>query len=61
MEPKEPLTVEMLRGLAAERGLPLTDQELQALLPLVQAGRALMESLPPLDERLEPASQYRIL
>ena len=56
----EPLTLEELRALAAERGLSLTDDDLRALLPLVQAGRALMATVPPLGE-LEPAAQYRIL
>jgi len=56
----EPLTIEELRALAAERGLSLTDDDLRALLPLVQAGRALMATLPPLGE-LEPAAHYRIL
>jgi len=55
----EPLTVESLRALAVERGLDLTDRELEALLPLVQGGRALMATLPPLGD-VEPASQYRM-
>lgn len=56
----EPLTIDALRTLARERGLDLTDRELEGLLPLVQAGRAAMESLPPLGD-IEPASQYRML
>ena len=56
----EPLTLEELRALAAERGLSLTDDDLRALLPQVQLGRALMATVPPLGE-VEPAVQYRIL
>ena len=56
----DPLAVDELRALAAERGLSLTDDDLRALLPLVQAGRALMATLPPLGE-LEPAVHYRML
>jgi hypothetical protein len=55
-----PLTLDALRALAAERGMALTDAELASLLPLVEAGRALAASLPPLGDG-EPASQYRIL
>ena len=36
----EKLTVDTLRTLARARGLDLTDQELAALLPLVEAGRS---------------------
>jgi hypothetical protein len=58
----EPLTTDMLRTLAKAQGLELTDEELAGLLPLVQAGRAMMESLAaiPLAD-VEPASQYRML
>jgi hypothetical protein len=56
----EPLTLDALRVLARERGLDLTDAELESLLPGVQAGRALMAAVPPLGD-VEPASQYRIL
>ena len=56
----EPLTIDMLRALAADRGLALTDAELTALLPLVNANRALLATVPPLGD-VEPASQYRIL
>jgi len=57
----DPLTTDMLRTLAQVQGLVLTDEELAGLLPLVQAGRALMESLAgiPLGE-VEPSSQYRM-
>ena len=55
----EPLTTDTLRTLARERGLDLTDRELESLLPLVQAGRAMLEALPPLNDA-EPASQYRM-
>ena len=56
----EPLNIEQLRALAIDRGLALTDAELAALLPLVNANRTLLASVPPLGE-VEPASQYRIL
>jgi hypothetical protein len=56
----EPLTIDMLRALAADRGLALTDAELAALLPVVNANRALLATVPPLGD-VEPASQYRIL
>jgi len=56
----EPLTIAMLRALAQERGLELTDGELEGLLPLVQAGRAMMDALPSLVEG-EPTTQYRML
>lgn len=56
----EPLTIDTLRTLARERGLDLTDREPERLLPLVQAGRAMLETLLPLGDA-EPASQYRML
>ena len=56
----DPLTIEQLGALAADRGLALTAAELAALLPLVNANRALFASVPPLDD-VEPAAQYRIL
>lgn len=56
----EPLTLDGLRVLARERGLDLTDRELESLLPMVQAGRALVAALPPIGDA-EPASQYRML
>jgi glutamine synthetase adenylyltransferase len=57
-----PLTIDTLRTLAQAQGLDLTDQELAGLLPLVEAGRALMASMAavPLAD-VEPAVQYRIL
>ena len=61
MEP-EPLTLDSLRILARARGLDLSDAELIGLLPLVEAGRAMLASL---DEALtpetEPASHFRVL
>jgi hypothetical protein len=58
----DPLTLDMLRMLATAQGLVLTDAELARLLPLVQAGRAVMDALAslPLDD-VEPSSQYRML
>lgn len=56
------LTLDTLRALANAQEIDLTDEELRRLLPLVQAGRALMKSLrdAALDE-IEPSCQYRIL
>ena len=58
----EPLGLDTLRTLAKAQGLELTDEELARLLPLVQAGRAVLDALAgvPLDD-VEPASQYRML
>ena len=58
----KPLTLEMLRVLAEVQGLPLTDEELARLLPLVQAARPLMDSLrDALTNEVEPSSQYRMI
>lgn len=43
--PAPPLTKNTLRSLAEAQGLALSDAELDGLLPLVQAGRALMAEL----------------
>jgi hypothetical protein len=58
----EGLTIDTLRTLARAQGLEPSDEDLAAVLPLVQAGRAMLESLDaiPLGE-IEPTSQYRIL
>jgi len=58
----EKLTIDTLRTLARAQGLEPSDEDLAAVLPLVQAGRAMMESWAaiPLGE-IEPTSQYRIL
>ena len=55
-----PLTFDALRVLASERGLALSDAELEGLLPFIEASRALAASLPPLRDG-EPAVQYRML
>ena len=58
----EPLTVDTLRTLAQERGLALTDAELDGLLPLVEAGRGMIAALDALLARDdEPASHFHIL
>ena len=51
-----------LRSLARAQGLPLSEAELERLLPLVQATRALLEELAtaPLDE-VEPTALYHVL
>ena len=58
----EPLTLDVLRTMAQERGLALTDAELTGLLPLVEAGRGMIGAL---DEILarddEPSSHFHIL
>jgi len=59
--PMEKLTVETLRTLAKAQGLDLTDQELAALLPLVEAGRSGLAAVTDIPPALEPASQFRIL
>lgn len=58
----EPLTLETLRVLARARGLELTDAELAGLLPLVEAGRAMVATLDgALARDAEPTSVYRVL
>ena len=57
----EQLTIDAVRTMARAQGLELSDEDLAAVLPLVQVGRRLMESLAavPLDD-VEPSSQFRI-
>jgi hypothetical protein len=58
----ESLTVDTLRVLARAQGLELTDPELAAVLPLVEATRAMMGSLREVAlGEMDPAVQYRIL
>jgi hypothetical protein len=58
----EPLTLDTLRTLARTRGLDLSDAELAGLLPLVEAGRAMLATLDgALTRDLEPTSHYRML
>jgi hypothetical protein len=58
----EPLTVDSLRTLARARGLDLTDAELAGLLPLVEAGRAMLATLDDVLTRdIEPTSHFRML
>jgi len=58
----EHLTIDALRTMARAQGLELSDEDLAAVLPLVQVGRGLMESLAavPLGT-VEPSSQFRIV
>ena len=57
----ETLDIDGLRTLATMHGLTLTDEELARLLPLVRAGRALMDTLrDAAPSEIEPASQYRM-
>lgn len=58
----EHLTIDALRTMARAQGLELSDEDLAAVLPLVQVGRGLMESLAavPLGN-VEPSSQFRIV
>jgi len=55
------LTVDTLRTLARAQGLELSDGELAALLPLVEAGRNGLAAIRDIPPETEPASQYRIL
>ena len=55
------LTVDTLRTLANAQGLELSDGELAALLPLVEAGRNGLAAIRDIPPETEPASQYRIL
>ncbi|HET8575854.1 MAG TPA: hypothetical protein VFO18_02050 [Methylomirabilota bacterium] len=57
----ENLTIDALRTMARAQGLESSDEDLAAVLPLVQTGRSMVESLAtlPLDD-VEPSSQYRI-
>ena len=56
------LTADHLAALARERGMSLTPAEIQGLLPLVQAGHAMMATVEGVDlTAAEPASQYRML
>ena len=57
-----PLTRDTLRALAQAQGLTLRDAELDALLPLVQATRAMIDEMAtaPLDA-VEPTVLYRML
>ena len=57
----EKLTVNALRTLAEAQGLQLTDAELTALLPLVEAGRSGLAAIRDIPPETEPASQYRIV
>ena len=58
----EPLTLDLLSALAKLQGLDLTDEELAALLPLVDAGRSLTHALrDALSSDVEPSSHYRML
>jgi Asp-tRNA(Asn)/Glu-tRNA(Gln) amidotransferase C subunit len=51
-----------LRSLARAQGLTLSEAELEGLLPLVQATRALLDELAtaPLDD-VEPTALYHVL
>jgi len=57
----EKLTIDTLRTLAEAQGLELTDTELAALLPLVEAGRSGLAAVRDIPPTTEPASQFRIL
>ena len=59
--PMEKLTIDTLRTLAEAQGLELTDTELAALLPLVEAGRRGLAAVREIPPTTEPASQFRIL
>lgn len=56
----EKLTVDALRTMATAQGLELSDAELAALLPLVEAGRNGLAAIRDIPPEIEPASQFRI-
>jgi len=58
-DPGPPLTRDTLRIVAQAQGLALSDADLDAVLPLVQAARVLLDELAsaPLQD-VEPASFY---
>lgn len=57
-----PITKDALRALAQAQGLALSEADLDGLLPLVQATRALLDELAaaPLDD-VEPTALYHML
>ena len=59
--PMEKLTLDALHTLAKAQGLELSDAELAALLPLVEAGRSGLAAIRDIPPETEPASQFRIL
>jgi hypothetical protein len=61
LTPIEKLTVDTLRTLATAQGLDLSDAELAALVPLVEAGRNGLAAIHEIPVEIEPASQFRIL
>ena len=62
-DPGAPLTLtrDTLRSVAQAQGLALSDADLDTVLPLVQATRALLDELAgaPLDD-VEPTSLYQM-
>jgi len=57
-----PLTKETLRVLAQAQGFGLSDADLDSLLPLVQAVRAMMDELAAVSlEDVEPTALYHML
>jgi hypothetical protein len=60
-DPGPPLTRDTLRTVAQAQGLALSDADLDAVLPLVQATRTLLEELAgaPLHD-VEPTSLYHM-
>ena len=56
------LDKDALRALARAQGLDLGEAELEALLPLVQATRALIDELAPVPlDDVEPTALYHML
>lgn len=62
MDAQDKLDVETLGRLARLAGFTLTDAELEALRPAVEAGLRMLAALQtlPLDAA-EPATQYRVI
>jgi hypothetical protein len=57
--PEPALTTETLRALARAQGLALSEADLEGLLPLVQALRAMLDEMAALPlEDVEPTTLY---
>jgi hypothetical protein len=60
--PAPAITKDTLRALAQAQGLVLSEADLDGLLPLVQATRALLDDLAAVPlEGIEPGAPYQML
>jgi hypothetical protein len=58
----DPLTLDTMRALARLQGFAWSDAELEAIRPVVEAGRRLLAKLEtPSLAAVDPTTQYRIL